>query len=311
MDAVARLAKWQELSPAQWLALANRVLPPAATAALVLAIAYTLARLTWTLVPGPQPDAAPPEIAPAAPAGDRAGGADRDFSALLDSHLFGEAPQAPAEPAVADAPVDAPDTTLSLQLTGIQASEDSAFGQAIIASSRNDEKAYAVGDTIDGTSGVRLHAVYSDRVILNRGGQLETLRLPKEQATSRAGGGSTARVAPPARPAQQSLRQVISDNANKITQVIRLTPHAEGGQMIGFRVAPGKDAEAFKALGLQPGDIVTDVNGVAVNDPAQGLKVYEALGEASVANVTILRDGNPQVIAIDTSQLQNVAEDVQ
>jgi hypothetical protein len=36
--------------------------------------------------------------------------------------------------------------------------------------------------------------------------------------------------------------------------------------------------------------------------------VFESLGEATMANVTVVRDGSPQVIVIDTTQLQNLRE---
>jgi len=57
-----------------------------------------------------------------------------------------------------------------------------------------------------------------------------------------------------------------------------------------------------------PGDVVTDINGVVLNDQSRGLQAFEALGEATMANVTVLRDGVPQVLVIDTSQLQNIGE---
>ena len=93
-----------------------------------------------------------------------------------------------------------------------------------------------------------------------------------------------------------------------MTDIIRLAPHVEEGQVVGFRVTPGRDRETFEALGLQPGDVVTDINGTVLDDPSRGLQVFESLGEATMANVTVLREGVPQVIVIDTSQLQSMQE---
>ena len=81
--------------------------------------------------------------------------------------------------------------------------------------------------------------------------------------------------------------------------------------MTGYRLTPGRDREAFSALGLEPGDVLTDVNGTPLNDAATSLQVFESLGEASMATVTVVRNGAPQVIVIDMSQLQNVAENLQ
>ena len=39
-------------------------------------------------------------------------------------------------------------------------------------------------------------------------------------------------------------------------------------------------------VGLQPGDVVSDINGTMLDDPSQGLAVFQALGESTQANVT-------------------------
>jgi type II secretory pathway component PulC len=59
-------------------------------------------------------------------------------------------------------------------------------------------------------------------------------------------------------------------------------------------------------LGFQPGDVVTDINGTVLDDVSQGVQIYQALGESTQANVTVLRDGVPQVLVIDTTQLQRL-----
>jgi general secretion pathway protein C len=195
---------------------------------------------------------------------------------------------------------------LNLELTGIVAREATEVGQAIITSG-NESHAYSVGDTIENASGARLHSVYGDRVLLNRSGRLETLRLPKDLPQRAA--AATARMAPVAsNDGGGSLREVISDNASRITDIMRLAPHIEAGEMVGFRLNPGRDRDTFTSLGLEAGDVVTDINGMVLTDPSAGLQVFQALGESTMANVTVLRNGVPQVIVIDTTQLQNLAE---
>ena len=146
-------------------------------------------------------------------------------------------------------------------------------------------------------------------MLLNRNGRLETLRLPKElSGLGRRAHGDGDAAAATAGAGRCSLREVISENATRLTDIIRLAPHVQEGQVVGFRVNPGRDRAAFEALGFQPGDVVTDINGTVLDDPSQGLQVFQALGEATQANVTVLRDGVPQVIVIDTTQLQSLQE---
>ena len=304
MDVAKRLADWRDQPPEQWFTIINRYLPPGITALLVIAIAYQLATLTWTVAPGSTPAFAPP-----ARAGGNVTAPTVDLSVLNDSHLFGEADEQ-AKPAVTEV-VDAPETTLSLTLQGILATEEDAQGRAvsgaIISSNRGEGKNYQVGQSIEGADGATLHSVYADRVLLNRNGRLETLRLPKELATSAVPMGMPSPL-PQAEPPSGSLREVITENATRLTDIVRLAPHVQEGQVVGFRVNPGRDRATFEALGLQPGDVVTDINGTVLDDPSQGLQVFQSLGESTQANVTVLRDGVPQVIVIDTTQLQSLQE---
>ena len=113
---------------------------------------------------------------------------------------------------------------------------------------------------------------------------------------------------PQAAGASGSLREVLTENAGRLTDIIKPEPHVQEGQVVGFRVSPGRDRASFEALGLRSGDVVTDINGTALNDVSQGLQVVQSLGESTQANVTVLRDGVPQVIVIDTSQLQRLRE---
>jgi hypothetical protein len=50
---------------------------------------------------------------------------------------------------------------------------------------------------------------------------------------------------------------------------------------------------------------------VALDDASKGLQAFEALGEATMANVSVLRDGAPQALVIDTTQLQSIKENRQ
>jgi len=305
MNLPATLLQWKERPLSQWVAASNRVLPPVASALLVVAIAYQAATFTWLVVPSAPVEGVLPTLA--APSTQAQNSAERslDSAPIVAAHLFGIADATPVVPVV-ESVVDAPETTLSLELTAVFTEETSDRGIAIIAATRGEEQTYLVGEPIDGTGGALLHAVYEDRVILNRAGRLETLSLPQEIANR-----GTVRPMPQrpvARQAPESLREIISDNASALTDVIRLAPYIDQGQMIGFRLNPAQNRELFDSLGLQPNDIVTDINGMALTDPSSGFQVFESLGEATMANVTILRNGTPEVLVIDTTQLQDLAE---
>jgi general secretion pathway protein C len=75
-----------------------------------------------------------------------------------------------------------------------------------------------------------------------------------------------------------------------------------GGQLKGYRVYPGKDRSAFTAAGLRPGDLVTSVNGVQLDDPAKALQMLGDLGQAGQVNLVVERGGQSQNISINLTQ---------
>jgi general secretion pathway protein C len=67
---------------------------------------------------------------------------------------------------------------------------------------------------------------------------------------------------------------------------------------VGFRLQAGPQRGALKELGLQPGDVVTAINGVQIDSPAKGMKAMQALGEGDSVNVTLLRGGQETSLSL-------------
>ena len=223
---------------------------------------------------------------------------------IVQAHWFGEA--RPEEVAADDAPPDAPVTRLNLQLRGTIAADEPERSLAIIAEANGKEQVYAVGDPVPGNAS--LHAIYPDRVILRRAGQLETLPLPRAAEGQAAAAGTQRRRAASVQPATAtSLQQVISRNPARLTDVIRPQPVFRDGQQQGYRVYPGRERQSFAQLGLRPGDMITQINGMPLDDPARGMEIFRSLGEATQVSVTVERNGQTQVLTLDTSQLQGLA----
>jgi general secretion pathway protein C len=65
---------------------------------------------------------------------------------------------------------------------------------------------------------------------------------------------------------------------------------ADGG-LKGYKVSPGRDAAQFTALGFEAGDIVTAVNGYALSDPSNTLRLYQLMRDATDATFDIDRKG--------------------
>ena len=299
-------ANWTDFSNVDGgnaLATINRVLPPWVSLLLVIMIGWQIARIIWLLVPAPAAgDAieAPVNLPLAAvPSGSNA-----DVQAIANNHMFGEAN---AEDAVIPLELT-PDDNLSdtqrtnLVLKGTISSAIKEYSVAVIADGNAEQKVYIIGDRV--MSGVTLHDVYADRVVLNENGALTNLRLPSDFPTASAPvrrATSTTRRA--AQPNPNSLQNVVTQNLTKLTDVIRPTPYLVNGQQAGYRVYPGRNREQFAALGLRPGDLIKDIEGQSLTDPTQAMQVFQSLGSAEQVSVTIERNGQPQTIVLKTSQL--------
>ena len=295
------MSGWRIESPEQLLAKASDRLPLWVSLVFVVLIAYYLARLSWMFLPSSAevvwvPPQSQSSQAPAANQGD----ADNQFDSIVDVHLFGVADASDAQvmPVETD---DAPDTRLNLKLRATVAASETEIAHAIISDGSGNEKVYFMKDSVPG--GATLHRVHPDRVILNRGGVLEALRLPKEftgspVVASRPGNQRAAA-------GNVNVQQLISQNASTFTEIIRPQPFMPNGQLKGYRVFPGRNRQQFISLGLRPGDLVTEINGVALNNPAQGMEVFRSLGESSQVSVTIERNGRPQVLNLDSSKLSS------
>lgn len=218
-------------------------------------------------------------------------------------HLFGEAARdaAAARPV---APVDAPDTHLKLVLHGAFSSGDEAFSRAIIADPRGKEEMYAIGDKLPGNA--ELREVHADRVILLRGGRYETLRLPQDEKSSR--GTRASRTRSPAAttgPAQRlgSLRQTLKDNPKSLYGLVRTTPKTNAeGKMIGYTLQPGRDPQLFEQMGLQPGDVVTQINDIGLDNLSNGMRALKSAQSGETVSMTVMRGDQQETLSFNVPE---------
>lgn len=276
----------------------GRHLPALVAAFFVILLGRALADLTWSLVPVPESARwSPPPVA-ATPATRDPNAVD--INSLVNAHLFGQY-QAPAVTDTTAA--DAPETALNLILVGLLADRDERYSRALIAVQNGEEKGYAVGDDI--TRGVTLQAIFPDRVILSRNGRLETLSLERDKPGAIGSSGVAPVAAFEDSPTQSSaqqlsqIRQEILQDPAKASEYVRVQPANVGGQLKGYRVYPGRDRAIFSSAGLRPGDLVTSVNGVQLDDPAKALQLLTDLSQAGQVNLVVERGGQSQNISIN------------
>lgn len=281
----------QTLSSQQWLALGSKYAPLAVCVLATLGIAWQASKLTWLVVAKPNTETSTPipVSRPAAPAGSQV-----DVQTIVGAHLFG------SPIAVNQDAATLPRSQTNLVLAGTVALEDPMAGYAIIGENSANAKFHKVGVMVVG--GVRLHSVYPDRVVLDRGGVLEALLLPRSMASTAT---VNARPTPTPTPTRvgDNLRRLAESNPTAIAEMLRAQPVFSGGTQKGYRVYPGREREQFSRLGLQPGDLITSVNGTPLDDPSRSTEILNTLNSSTAVTVTVERGGSTRQLTLDPSQI--------
>ncbi len=307
---------WQQVSSLDWAALWQqfyRRLPVAllnrifAGVFLVL-LAWLAARISWVFLPA----AAEADVSIPLQATTAQAHTTQDIQSIIDARLFGQFQPKSAEPVAVQTVTDAPQTSLNLKLTGVVATRAKPEQGTAVIENSGVEQVYAIDEQIEGTAAV-LKQVLEDRVLLQVSGRMETLMLDgveyqKLSEANAAVDGEGLQEVPPQQqysPAAEDIASMRRDMLNepaKFFDYVRITPRHRNGQMYGYALLPGKDAELFARMGLQPNDVAIEINGVRLNDMQQAYGVINELREASQASIKVERDGEIQDIQVNLSQ---------
>jgi general secretion pathway protein C len=280
----------------EWLSRLQANGPNIVTWVLAALIAVELARAAVSLLSGPvkSPQPVVNAVAPRPHAG-------ANVQAIVSAHLFDVFK---ADPTTQD-PDHAPLSSANLVLAGTIATENPKHGIAIITDG-GPSKVYSVGENVNGAS---LYSVYLDHVILDRGGTLETLLLPRlingSRMAPRRGGGPDTRTSQ----AVDNIRRIVQQDPGILDQVMRTVPSYDNaaGKLRGFRAYPGRNRAIFNKLGLKAGDLVTAINGQPLDDPQRSQEVLSTIQSSPTVSVTIERGGQRQDITLNIAQVASEA----
>jgi general secretion pathway protein C len=208
---------------------------------------------------------------------------------------------------------------LALKLTGIVASPADGLGTVMIEA-RKQQELYSVGDDLPADGKVTLAKILPKQVVIDNNGTYELITLFNDngivgivQSQPRATLPDTkGQEKDPDAPATRQERgrlaanyrdQLYSDPQSLAGLVSISAVQADGG-LKGYKVSPGRDAAQFTALGFEAGDIVTAVNGYALSDPSNTLRLYQLMRDATDATFDIDRKGSPVSINVSLSNIQ-------
>ena len=267
----------------------NRRAATVASLLLIVACAYLLVEITWMFVPQDDVDMAPVQKQ-AQPAINSSRQQQDSFRKLTSANIFGV-----SEKAVVQQPSKAPETKLNLTLKGVLAATPMEMASAIIAQGKSgQEEIYSIGDRMPGN--VLIREIHPEYVVLERNGRLETLKLQK---ISGVAGLETKSSSPASGPGAATshattLKQIRSDiikNPTSFGDYALPVVVKENGKQIGYRLQAQKKGELLAKLGIQSTDVITQINGVKLDQPQNGISALRKLSTATNLDIVVRRNG--------------------
>ena len=209
-----------------------------------------------------------------------------DFGIIKQRNVFGQL-GVRATPPPARGP-DKPAAQLPLTLLGTFTDTDEPY--AIIENkTKRIEDAFSVNDSV--FKEAKLVAIYSDRVEVERNGQIEVLKLDEDATKGAELKDGVAQVGQDEfLVGEQELNKALENLPLLLTQA-RAVPYFKDGRPIGVRLYAIKPDSIFSKLGLQNGDILKSINGNNLDDFNQAVKLFEKLRDEKSIAVTLERNG--------------------
>ena len=279
------------------------------TLLVVVYLAFLLSKLVWLLWPKPQITL----LTPTQFTAQSSGASNNSAQRIVEQFLFGKKTVTNSANTAKQSQVinNAPETRLSINLTGIVAvSNDDKAGVAIIES-QGKQVSYLVDEVVSGTR-AKVAQILPDRVILSVNARFETLMLDgldftktvsmpvlaakdeQEMGPQRLEESEeliNATADPEVKEAIIETREELLEEPGKLFDYIRVSQAMSDGELIGYRLSPGKEPALFKQMGLKNNDLAVSINGYQLTDLKQAMSAINELRNSTDATITIERDG--------------------
>jgi len=165
---------------------------------------------------------------------------------------------------------------------------------------------YAVGDEVPGMA--EIVSVVRKKVIFRnlRNKKLEYAEISRDQTQpQRAEVKRTRPITKPKGMVQRDGNRFTAKRADvnkQLSNISQLARQANSrpardpatGELIGYEIFAIQPNSLFENLGLKNGDIISEVNGVKISNPAKAMSMFNQLKSASEINVSINRNGSSE-----------------
>jgi len=249
---------------------------------------------------------------------------------IVRRNLFHSSDLAPEPPEPEAVPDILEETELPLKLWGTIASENPELAWASVEEldSRGEgSKVVRVGDNIKSAS---VLAIERQRVVLLEKGVRRALTLEEESAgpggvtvtpsASRSRVRTASRRSSPSRSARtarsaresmsarvkkleedrfevdrEDVRAAMSNPASLYTQARILPKVGDNGEIDGIEISAIKEGSVFEQVGIEEGDVITEIGGEPIQSVGQSSQLLSALTDGQTVDLTI-RSANGEIL---------------
>ena len=90
---------------------------------------------------------------------------------------------------------------------------------------------------------------------------------------------------------RSDVNQALDAGLGRFLQRVELSPQVHEGKFVGFRIVELRPPSWWQGVDLFPGDVVTRVNDMPIEQPTEAHAAFESLRKADKLTVKYLRDG--------------------
>jgi general secretion pathway protein C len=272
---------------------------------------------TAVLSPSPTERAAPR----ATPPPSRRSWSEREI--ILTRNLFNASALAPTQTVIVEEPDENLEATkLPLTLLGTVAAADPSNAWATIED-LDDRKTLVVRVNDEVKSNAKVERIERRRVVLRENGKLRELALSDEDSTiaarpkravTRSRTPTTSRRRSSARNRSASAQRIrkLAENRYEVPREelektmrnptalfsqAQIQPRYDGGEMVGMQINAIKPGSLFEEIGINSGDVITELNGISINSPEESARILAEFSEADQFTVVVEDDsGEPRTL---------------
>ena len=227
------------------------------------------------------------------------------YGAISRRNLFNTRPDTQAAPAQTINIDNLKETELKLRLWGTVTGKGRRAYAVIEDTKTRQQNLYSVGDSVQDAT---LKLILRQKVVLSVNDRDEILGM--EEAGTTRGNGSSPRIArkaasPPKLPVSPNPRQLTLksdqienalENLDQLMDQARIRPHIEDGKPSGISITGIKPNTVFRKMRLRNGDIITGVNGTAIESVEDAMQIFGDLSSTPEVQLEIKRRGRKRVL---------------